>query len=107
MNVILFLLATIGFTNIVVHGRVLDLIMIQGKSVRNWMYNWTWSEQLFSCYECAGFWTGILCGLAIFPANWYLAIFWGFAGSVAAKTYNDFSDWLTSHILFEVNDGEK
>lgn len=107
MNLVLFVLSAIGLTNIIVHGLVLDLIRLFGKSVRQWMHTWEWSKQLFSCHECAGFWSGLICGSIIFHGDWYLLPIWGFAGSVVSRTYNDLIDLITSHIVFEVSDEGK
>lgn len=104
MNFLFFALATIGLTNIVVHGRILDLIKIRGKSLREWMCNWDWSKQLFECYECSGFWCGLICGMLILSVKWQFVLCCGFAGSVIAQTFTDLLYLLRSNIEFEVDD---
>lgn len=99
---LMFILATIGLTNILVHGKILDLIKIEGKSIRQWMHNTPWSEELFSCYECTGFWAGLVCGLVLFP--WWLCFMCAFAGSVLSQTYTDILYLIRSKVEFEVPD---
>lgn len=98
---LLFLLATIGLTNILVHGRILDVI-----PVRPWLRNIlgpNWFE-LFECYECMGFWCGLICGFALISTNIFVCLACGFAGSVAAMCYNDVMYLIRSKVEFEVND---
>lgn len=104
INLIMFIISTVGLTNILVHGRILDLIKIKNRSVRKWMYHWDWSESLFSCYECTGFWAGLICGFGLFWGQWWLMIFAPFAGSVISQTYTDWIYSLRSNIDFEVGD---
>lgn len=101
-NLIFFILATIGFTNIIVHGRILDLVNFFGKSIRGWMHNWNWSKQLFECYECSGFWSGLVCGYFLMSDCWYVVLSCGFIGSVVSQAYTDFTYFLNSKIEFEV-----
>lgn len=107
ITLIMFLLASIGLTNIIVHGSILDHIKIRDKSARQWMHHCEWSQALFSCYECTGFWAGLLCGFFLFWGNWWFIIPAGFVGSVAAQTYTDLMYLLRSKIDFEVGDDEQ
>lgn len=99
---IMFCLATIGLTNILVHGSILNLIKIFGRSIRGWMQFSEWSKTLFECYECTGFWAGMVCGYLFMYQQWYLVLMCGFAGSVIAQTYTDAIYWLRSNISYEV-----
>ena len=106
MTFLFFVLATIGLTNILVHGLILDLIKIYGKSIRQWMQNWEWSKELFSCYECTGFWSGLVCGTLLLSDQWWIVLASGFAGSVISQTFNDLIYLLNSKIEFEVDEHE-
>ena len=108
ITLIMFLLSSIGLANILVHGNILDHIKIKQKSARKWMHHWEWSEALFSCYECTGFWSGLFCGMFFFWGEWWFILPAGFVGSVVAQTYTDLMYFLRSKIDFEVedNDGE-
>jgi hypothetical protein len=104
ITLMFFALATIGLTNILVHGRIFDLIKIFGRSVREWMQYKEWSKQLFECYECTGFWAGLICGYLIISSSWWLILASGFAGSVISQTFTDLIYLLRSKTEFEVND---
>ena len=102
-GLVLFALATIGLTNILVHGRILDLIKISGKSVREWMNTPEFLKEMLGCYECTGFWAGIIVGLFFLHfVPWWLILLYGFAGSVLAQTYTDLMYLLRSKIEFEL-----
>jgi len=105
-NLLFYALATIGLTNILVHGRIFDLIKIAGKSIREWMQYTSWSKQLFECYECTGFWAGLICGYLILSHQWWIILAGGFAGSVIAQTFTDLIYWLRSKTEFGVDHDE-
>jgi hypothetical protein len=99
-----FALATIGFTNIVVHGKVMEVLRVGDKTLREWLNSWSFTKEMTSCYECTGFWTGMICGLFFLSWNWTLIMLpmCGFAGSVLSKTYNDFMFYMESNVSFEL-----
>jgi len=100
-----FALATIGLTNIMVHGKILDVI-----GLRPWLREHMRPDyfQVFECYECSGFWAGLICGLFFLsPYHWWLLPICGFAGSAIAQTYTDVLYWLRSKTEFEVSDAEE
>lgn len=99
-----FAVATIGLTNIIVHGKILDII-----GLRQWLKENMPSDYfaVFECYECSGFWAGLLCGFFFLPPwHWWMLPMAAFAGSVLAQTYTDVVYWLRSKIEFEVGDVE-
>lgn len=98
---ILYILSTIGLTNILVHGSIFNIIQVQDKSLRDWAKDKMGeSFRVFECYECTGFWAGMICGLIVFPSSWWYLPLYGFAGSVIAQTYIDIIDLLRSKISF-------
>lgn len=104
VSLIWFAIATIGLTNILVHGKILDVI-----GLRPWLKEHMNSEwfQVFECYECSGFWAGLICGLFFLSSRyWFMWPMCGFAGSVIAQTYTDCIDLIRSKIGFEINDTE-
>lgn len=106
ISLIFFILSTIGLTNILVHGRIFDIIKIKGLSLREWVYTVGWLKSLLECYECTGFWAGMICGLLLVSQAWWMVLICGFAGSVIAQTYTDLIYLLRSKVEFEVDDGE-
>ena len=67
-NVILFILASIGMTHIIVDGSIFE-------GVRNWLKKQL-SERAYGmleCYQCTGFWCGLVSGyftIAMFLPLW-------------------------------------
>lgn len=80
MNLIIFILATLGCTNIIVNEYVFAWF-------RNWItkvFPKSLLRKLIDCATCMGFWVGVVLAL-IFPAlglNWFIA---GCISSVANK----------------------
>jgi Na+/H+ antiporter NhaD/arsenite permease-like protein len=79
MNILLFLLACVGLTHILIDG-----------SIFNWLRLWimnrniAWLSELWGCYLCLGAWTGALLSLLYNPLDlpWYVSFFLcGFASA--------------------------
>jgi len=102
MAFVLFALATIGLTNILVHGRILDVIKIGSMSVREWLNTISFIQEVLECYECTGFWAGLLVGTFFWWPHWWLFPLYAFAGSVLAQTYTDVMYLLRSKVEFEL-----
>lgn len=86
MNLLLFAMAAIGLTNIIVDSSIME-------KPREWFEkrkeNWLAGKvnSIMSCYQCAGFWAGVICGcmLLLTPEfAWVAILLYGFAGSFAA-----------------------
>lgn len=103
----IFALATIGLTNIIIYGTIFDTIKIQGKSLREWSHYWEWSEQLFTCPQCLGFWTGMICGFAVLTTEPFVILACGFAGSVLSEFYRYLIDLINNNITFEVEQDDE
>lgn len=105
-NFLLFSIATIGLTNILVHGRILDVITIKNKSLRYWITIPNFIKEILGCYECTGFWSGLFCGAFFVHPHWWMIILYGFAGSVFSQTYTDAMYLLRSKIEFVVEEDD-
>ena len=86
MNLLLFAMAAIGLTNIIVDSSIFE-------KPREWFAkrkeNWFAGKinDIMSCYQCAGFWSGAICGglwLLTPWAGWLILFLYAFAGSFAA-----------------------
>ena len=80
----LFILAVIGMTHIVVDSEIME-------PVEDWAKGWlptSLHNALFNCYQCSGFWCGIVLGLLIVSFNPCVVFACGCAGSFLA----DFSE---------------
>lgn len=100
LTIILFIFGTIGLTNIVVHGKILDTI-----GIRPWLKSNLKKEvfDLFECYECAGWWSGLLMG-TILTTNPFYLLACAFSGSVLSQFYTDIVNYLRSKTEFVVSD---
>ncbi len=82
---ILFILAVIGLTHIMVDSEIME-------PVEEWAKDWMpfyMHHAIFNCYQCSGFW----CGLSLSPlVSWnpFVMLACGYAGSFIA----DFSETL-------------
>lgn len=102
MELILFALVTIGMTNILVHGKILDDNHL---GWRTWLKRQIGKkyEDVLECYECVGFWCGMLSGayfLSCLPWNFF---FYGFAGAGIMHAYTYVMDLIESKTDYEVN----
>jgi hypothetical protein len=84
-TLLFFACAVIGFTNIIVDPATIaqpfrDFVADRKeKSVL-----WKWLDKLMSCYQCTGFWVGIICGLILISYNPFNLFMCGVAGSFLA-----------------------
>ena len=95
-TVILFCIAVIGITNIIVDPATIFQL------VRDWVVKeeskpifkkidiflrgypsrfFVWLDKLMSCYQCSGFWVGLLCGAILISYNPFYVFVCGGAGS--------------------------
>jgi hypothetical protein len=85
----LFLLAVIGMTRIIINGRIMDTVdaFAEAHLPRLLYYG------IFECYQCCGFWCGVILGLALFGTNPWIVLAAGCAGSYVA----DFSETINQY----------
>lgn len=76
VNLILFVLATIGLTNILIYGEILN-------DLRDYVHDHApdWMVTILECYQCCGFWSGIVTGYALLTHDLSGVLMTGFAGS--------------------------
>lgn len=78
MTLVLFILAVVGLTHIVVDAEI-------GEPLHEWIGpRCPVIARIMDCYQCAGFW----CGLALGPVVSWNPLLWlvcGFAGSFLAQ----------------------
>ena len=107
MKLFLFVFGTIGLSNILVHGKILDLIKIFGKSIRQWLTTPKFLGELLGCYECTGFWSGLIIGSYFYDqSRWYDIFLYGFSGSVLSQFYSELIYLLRSKTDFVVEDDD-
>jgi hypothetical protein len=80
-----FCLVVIGFTNVIVDPATIFLPArnyVSKRSKKNLF--WAWFDKLLSCYQCAGFWVGIIAGIILISLNPFVVFLCGMAGSFVA-----------------------
>jgi hypothetical protein len=101
MNFILFALAVIGMTNIVVQGKIMDILKIRPllkKILPESIYTF------FECYECCGFWCGMVLGAMLVSFNPFQILAYGFSGSILASFYEEIVYLIRSKTEYEIRD---
>lgn len=109
---LIWAIATVGLTNIIVHGVIFDVLGKRwlDKGIRPWLKEHMDSDwfQLFECYECSGFWSGLITGVFIcsYLGGWYwlFILLFGWAGSVLSQTYTETMEFMRSKIEFIIED---
>lgn len=105
----LFVFGVIGLTNILVHGKILDLIKFHELTLRQWTQVFDFTKELLNCYECTGGWSGLIMGCIIIMASgqsWIFIIPYIFAGSLVSGFYSELIFLIRSKTDF-VLDEEK
>jgi len=78
--ILLFLVAVIGMTHIVVDSEIME-------PVDEWAKSWMPAKLhhgLFECYQCSGFWCGVVLGLMVVSVHPCIVFACGCAGSFLA-----------------------
>ncbi len=84
MTLVLFILGVIGATHIVVDSTLME-------PVHEWIKPRSpWLAELMDCYQCAGWWCGVVLGLMLLSYNPLVVFAAGCAGSFLAQL-----GWLT------------
>ncbi len=72
MTLALFLIAVlagIGLSHLVVDGSI--FAKLRGSLVEKYKDTKPWVVELITCYQCTGFWGGVVMGLILQPFHWY------------------------------------
>lgn len=89
---VLFILGTVGLTNLLVHSKILE-------GFRGWVNGHAPKKvsQVLECYQCCGFWVGLLVGALLLSFNLPTLIVSAFAGSYIADLGNDLKQYLQAN----------
>lgn len=104
INFLIFLLSTIGLTNIIVHGKILDNLKIRPflkEKLPEKFY------ELFECYECTGFWAGLIMGYFLVSHDLFIFVPCAFAGSLISQFYTEIIFMIRSKTDFVVEESDE
>lgn len=102
-SLILFSLAVIGMTNIIVDPATImqpvrNLIEQKGPS---------WLNKLVSCYQCSGTWVGFICGYILISKDIFVVFLCGMAGSFLATFAATYLNYLEAKSIIGVEQDEQ
>lgn len=89
--VLLYLLSIIGLCRIIVDSAIFEPLRVR--------YQSSAISYLFSCYQCAGFWSGVIIGLLILLSKYcdtICILIYAFAGSAINILFNDIIELIRS-----------
>ncbi len=97
---LLFAVSTIGLTNIMVHGAIFDEHHL---GVKSWLQkNLGKFSDLLDCYECTGWWSGLITGMALLSFHPFVFIPCAFAGAALGHAYQLVIDLINHVIGYEI-----
>ena len=101
-DVILFCMAVIGFTHILVDPATI------AQPFRNFVKSNcpAWLDKLFSCYQCCGTWVGFICGWFLVGSDPWRIFICGMAGSFLATWGATYLNYLEARSIISIDDGE-
>ena len=90
-NLLIFILSAWGLTHLIVSGKIFDRI-------RNWVIiKSVFFGNLISCYQCTGFWSGVLISLYWTQDPFHILLM-SFISSGASSFINSLYVWLNVSI---------
>lgn len=119
INFILFCLSTIGLASILVESVIFDPFRkwlkdenaVSKNKIINYLNKFKRVKgklsKIFSCFQCMGFWTGVLCGLILISFNPLIVLCCGFAGSFLSPLSMTFINYLEAQTLFNMKDSNE
>lgn len=99
---LLFAVATIGLTHIIVDSTLFEPIRSKLKDVLH-----SKVYKVFECYQCAGTWCGFITGLALVSKDISTILMCGFAGSFLAMWGARYLDYLEAKSYLLIDDDDK
>jgi hypothetical protein len=100
MEILLFCLGCIGMSHIIIEGKIFEPVRNRLKA---WLPGYIYS--LLECYQCTGFWSGLLCSWAVFSGiTWWQVFFGGCAGSFLAALGALVMNYLEAQTIVNLNE---
>lgn len=105
LNFVLFVLATIGLSSILVESVIFDpfrqWLKIPNVGLKQFFKSKL--SKIFSCFQCMGFWTGLFCGLILVSFNPFIILCCGFAGSFLSPFASTLINYLEAQTLISMD----
>jgi len=100
-SIILFALASIGFTAIMVESIILQSFREFLKArIHHNIY------KVFECFQCMGFWTGLACGYVLISQNPPVVLMCGFTGSFLSTLSATYLNYLDARSIVDMGDND-
>ena len=114
MEFLLFVLAVIGLTHIMVDSSFMDPFRVWAREHFPEKVLWLHPREMVDCYQCMGTWCGWFLGLLfsflMLNTSWIVALlvtfFCGFAGSFLASVGANVIMWLQANSVIDVKKGD-
>jgi hypothetical protein len=100
LNFLLFALAVVGMTHILVDPATIV------KPFRDLISNVYWLDKLFSCYQCCGTWVGFFFGYLLISKDIPTVFACGMAGSFLSTLSASFLNYLEARTLVDLEENE-
>jgi hypothetical protein len=98
---LLFATAAIGFTHIMVDSVIMQPLRdwIMRRAQGTGLFRWFWGKlnKILSCYQCAGFWCGLITGACLIDISPLVIFMSGCATSFLALTAAHFIQYLEAN----------
>jgi len=98
-SLFLFVLAAMGFTTIMVDSSIMQPFRdLMFKILPEKVY------KVFECYQCMGFWSGLINGSILISLNPLVLFSCGCAGSVASMFWGLFATYLEARSIISLGE---
>lgn len=98
---LLFLLGVVGMTMIIVDSTIMAPVRdLLKKVLPAKVY------ALFECYQCTGFWTGLIGGIILFQSNVFVWFMFACAGSAASAFWAILLTYLEARSIVDLGKDE-
>lgn len=99
INLVLFLLGVVGLTMILVDSSIMAPIRdLLQKILPEKIY------KVFQCYQCMGFWSGIIGGVILIDLHPLIVFMCGCAGSAASSFWATYLNYLEAQSFINLDD---
>jgi hypothetical protein len=98
-NLLFFVMAAAGCTFIMVDSSLMAPVRgVLEKVLPSKVY------EVFTCYQCMGFWTGIVCALTLLNCSFATGLMGGFAGSFVSSLFGKIETYLEAQAVVSLMD---